>query len=251
MKKFTVFETSIIGIFVGVVIAAYLTFLSSTGGYIGSLLGWLSWKPLISFFGLPEKQLFIVSFIFFIVVYAVYGAIIGLILKNSKKSGTIVTTLILLIVAVGFQQTIVSWQIPTSPQDVVNQTAAIITSVMKPVSSPQQYFGMEATGDLNSDDTDDIAFILHRDDPSRGVLYYLTTAIATSTGHEGTNLVFLGDKVKPQDISINNEIVDIDYTLGTSTTTRQFYAHIINGNLQQITGTSSASTTTATSSIIK
>ncbi len=99
----------------------------------------------------------------------------------------------------------------------------------------EQYFGPsstdEATGDLNGDGKDDVAFIIDRHDLGKSTLYYLTAALATATGHAGTDLIFLGDKVTPRTISIVNGSIVISYSIGTATTTHQMYETVVNGNL--------------------
>ena len=257
MKKFTIFEVSVIGFFIGVIVAAYMTFMTSTGGYVSDLLSWVSLRPITGYFQLPESQLLIASFAFFVAVYTIYGAIIGIILKSILKPAKIIVPTIILIGAVCLAQGLgVGQQNPTATSAADNgaQSAAALQATIihaqtvkaQQQAKQEQYFGTssstEASGDLTNDSKPDIAFVTYRDDKDRGTLYYLVAAIATSTGHTGTNLVFLGDKVKPRGIAIENNTIAIDYTTGTATTTKYFFAKIINGSLEQA---SSTATTTA------
>jgi len=249
MKKFTVLETSIIGIFIGCIAAAYLTFETTTNGFVGNLIGWISLQPIVNAFNLPSNDQLAICFVFFVILYAVYGAIIGLLIKKTNKSITIAAALLLIIAATGTEQVLGSQINVAVPDTTFQQTASVITALAKPASSTtaqnqQQYFGgLEADGDLNGDGVSDVAFIIPRTDPQLGSIYYLAAAIATSTGHIGTNLLFLGDKVKPNAIAIGNGIIEIDYTKGTSTTTKKMYADLEKGALQWVAASSSVNLT--------
>ncbi|MEI6057629.1 MAG: hypothetical protein WCQ60_01490 [bacterium] len=262
MKKFTVFEVSIIGFFIGVIVAAYMTFTTSTGGYVSDLLSWVSLRPITGYFQLPENQHLIASFAFFIGVYTVYGAIVGIILKSILKPAKIIVPTIVLIGAVCLAQGLGAGQqnpAATSATDNGTQSAAALQATLihaqtvkaQQQAKQEQYFGMssstETIGDLNNDEKPDIAFITYREDKDRGTLYYLVAAIATSTGHTGTNLVFLGDKVRPQQIGIENETIFVDYTISPATTTKVFYAQLIKGNLEKINATSTSATSSTPS----
>lgn len=256
-KKYTLFETGVIGFFVGVIVAAYLTFITSTGGFLGTLLSWVSLQPLVPYFNIPDSELLIVSFVFIVLVYTVYGVILGAIIKTLAKPRRIIVPTIILLGAIVAEQAIGTTRQLTvasdTSQDAFSQTAAAIISLVRTKAAKppydQQYFGTatttEATGDLNGDGKADIAFLIHRDDPDRGVLYYLSAAIATTTGHTGADLLFLGDKVVPHTISIADGIIDVAYTVGAATTTRDFYFDLVGGNLQK-TSVPAAATSTAT-----
>jgi hypothetical protein len=249
MKKFTVLETSIMGIFIGVIVASYLTFETTTGGFVGNLIGWISLQPVINLFNLPQNSQLVISFIFFVIVYTVYGIIFGMLIKKTDKSIAIAATLLLTVAATGTEQILGSKINVGVPENGFEQTASVISAFARPASSTiaqnqQQYFsGLEADGDLNGDGANDVAFIIPRNDPQLGSLYYLAAAIATSTGHIGTNLLFLGDKIKPAAITIGDGVIEIDYIKGTSTTTKKMYADFENGTLRWITASSSVTTT--------
>ena len=104
-----------------------------------------------------------------------------------------------------------------------------------------QYFGSEGTvetkGDLNGDTKDDIAFIINRKDEDRGMLYYMATSLASTTGYVGTNLVFLGNKVEPTSIKIVDGVINVEQTVtdqSSSTTTQTLYAKLNSDNTLEI-----------------
>jgi hypothetical protein len=181
-------------------------------------------------FHLPDNQTLVGFFIFTVLVCTIYGAIIGLIIKKLNKSKLILVPLALLLIGVFFEQNSSKAQITATPEIIYSQ-AAVIHAVQQ---TPKQYFGNEVIGDINADGKDDVAFLIHRKDDDRGTLYYLTSALTVEGGKSGTNLLFLGDKINPQSISITNGVIDVVFTTGNSTTTENFYAHIVNGNLEKV-----------------
>lgn len=201
MTKLTVLEKIIISFFVGVVASAYVTFLLGSSIPLGSFLSLLSLEP---FFTHPSL---VISFLFFIAVYGVYSYIILEIVHHFPKSKVF---LALLIGAIGvgafFDQ---KSQAPIAQEDNSFVAAAFVPLKKVILETPQTYFGQEARGDLNGDGLDDVAFILHRNDPDRGHLYYFSGALATTTGHQGLDIAFLGDSFDPKTISIASSTVEI------------------------------------------
>jgi hypothetical protein len=241
MKRLTVFETGIIGFFIGVTVSAYLTFLTSTGGFVGDLLSWISLRPIFESLGVPDAYLLVGSFVFFILVYTVYGIIVGALIQKMSRSRIMVgaAALVLFVTAATFDQRLGVSTMPAISDNTFVQSAAVVRAVPK---SQQKYFGDEAVGDLNGDNEDDVAFLINRKDDERGVLYYLVAALATSTGRTGTNLIFLGDKVIPQNITIIDRTIIIDTVAGPSVELERFYAQVIGGDLQKVASSSMATT---------
>jgi len=74
-----------------------------------------------------------------------------------------------------------------------------------------QYFGNEATGDLNSDGRDDVAFMLTQDGGGSGTFFYLTAALAVNYAYQGLNAVLLGDRIAPQNVQIKDGEITVNY----------------------------------------
>ena len=74
-----------------------------------------------------------------------------------------------------------------------------------------QYFGNDATGDLNGDGVPDIAFILSQNSGGSGTFYYAVATLKTASGYQGTNAVLLGDRIAPQTTEIKDGQVIVNY----------------------------------------
>jgi len=74
-----------------------------------------------------------------------------------------------------------------------------------------QYFGNEATADLDGDGLPDTAFLLTQSGGGSGTFYYVAAALKTPNGYKGTNAVFLGDRIAPQATEIQNGEIIVNY----------------------------------------
>ena len=68
-----------------------------------------------------------------------------------------------------------------------------------------------AYGDLNGDGKNDTALLLARFGAGSGTFVYAAAFISGPVGHRGTNAVFVGDRISPQDISISNGTITVEY----------------------------------------
>jgi hypothetical protein len=73
------------------------------------------------------------------------------------------------------------------------------------------YFGNGSVGDLNSDGAADRAFLITQTRGGSGTFYYVVVALKTKTGYQGTNAVFLGDRIAPQTTEIRDEQLIVNY----------------------------------------
>jgi hypothetical protein len=74
-----------------------------------------------------------------------------------------------------------------------------------------QYFGNIAEGDLNADNIPDVAFLLTQNSGGSGTFYYAVAALKTVNGYQGTNAIFLGDRISPQTTEIKNGEIIVNY----------------------------------------
>jgi hypothetical protein len=72
-------------------------------------------------------------------------------------------------------------------------------------------FGKPAYGDLNHDGREDAALFLVHDPGGSGTFYYVAAAVDAGDSYQGTNAVFLGDRVSPRTIDICNGVIIAEF----------------------------------------
>jgi len=73
-------------------------------------------------------------------------------------------------------------------------------------------FGQPTIGDLNGDGMPDAAMIIVQQPGGSGTFYYVVAALAGSNGTgQGTNAILLGDRIAPQNVSIENGVITVNY----------------------------------------
>ena len=97
------------------------------------------------------------------------------------------------------------------PVTLINGVAETQISTSSASSIETEYFGNEATGDLNGDGVPDVAFILTQNAGGSGVFYYVVAALKTPSGYQGTNALLLGDRIAPQSTTIQNGTILVTY----------------------------------------
>lgn len=246
MRKLTVFEFTIIGFFIAIIVSTYLMYITSMDVKLGTLLSNISLIPLLKYIKIPDNIMWISSFFIYIVVYTIYSLILALITRYLEKTRIVVAILVIALIAVVTLDQVSSQKKYNEMKILQDSQVASVVAIPKIV---KQYFGNEVRGDLNADGREDVAFIITRKDDDRGILYYLTSAISSTTGNFGTNLVFLGNNTEPRSIGISDGSIDIEYfdrSMKKSTTTKYLHAKIVEGELKLIdskNGDSVASTT--------
>lgn len=64
-----------------------------------------------------------------------------------------------------------------------------------------------AFGDVNADGKEDAVLFIARSGGGSGTFIYVAGFISSPTGHRGTEGIFIGDRISPQSISINQGII--------------------------------------------
>jgi hypothetical protein len=113
-------------------------------------------------------------------------------------------------------QTTVDYQ--NAPFTIEGQSVTLVDGRAETPAAPgsaemviTDYFGNEATGDLNGDGIADVAFIVSQDPGGTGTFYYVVVALKTATGYQGTTAIFLGDRIAPQTTEIRDGKVVVNY----------------------------------------
>ena len=68
-------------------------------------------------------------------------------------------------------------------------------------------------GDLNNDGADDAALILTQDSGGSGTFFYVAVALNEAGKPKGINTILLGDRIAPQNISIKDGVIRVDYAV--------------------------------------
>lgn len=88
--------------------------------------------------------------------------------------------------------------------DVAGSTTKSVTRV----------FGSPQKGDLDGDGIDDYAMLISQDGAGSGVFYYVAVGLTDEISGKilGTNSIFLGDRIAPQNISVSNGVILVNYS---------------------------------------
>jgi hypothetical protein len=68
-------------------------------------------------------------------------------------------------------------------------------------------------GDLNGDGQDDAIFFVYQETGGTGVFFYVAAAVNVRGSYIGTNAIFLGDRVAPQNINITKGKAAVNYAV--------------------------------------
>ena len=68
-----------------------------------------------------------------------------------------------------------------------------------------------AYGDVNDDNKNDAALFLAQYGGGSGTFIYAAVFVSGPVSYKGSNVVFLGDRISPQDIFIKNGVVNVEY----------------------------------------
>ena len=74
-----------------------------------------------------------------------------------------------------------------------------------------EIFSQPVYGDLNGNGNDDAAFFMVQSSGGSGVFYYVAAAININGAFAGTHAVFLGDRISPHTIQIQDNVIIANY----------------------------------------
>lgn len=120
MKRLSLFEITVIGFLVSIVLSTGIIYLVGNDSYISEAVTVITLRPIFDhFFTIPSAYSLYGSFLFLVIVFTVYSTIIGLVLQRARKV-IVIGGLAVLLFAVGFDQKI-------GMEKHAAQTAATIT----------------------------------------------------------------------------------------------------------------------------
>jgi hypothetical protein len=102
----------------------------------------------------------------------------------------------------------------TDPQNasylIDGQEVTLVNGVAEQETAPgstsrnvTRYFGNAVDIDLNSDGLMDSGFLLTQDGGGSGTFFYVAVALQTVGGYQGSNAIFLGDRIAPQSTNVD------------------------------------------------
>jgi hypothetical protein len=211
MKRLSLFEITVISFLISIVASTGIIYLIGNDSYITETLNIITLRPIFDrFIHVPAQYALFASFGFLVAVFTFYLAVVGLILQRTNKF-LVLGGLGLLVIGIGFDQKISMERYAS--QASVSGASVVTSTIPTTTKKPQQYFGKEAIGDIDNDGKDDVAFIIMRNDKDTDNknAYYLSAALTVPEGKQGTNLLFLGAKVVPENIAVENGVITIGY----------------------------------------
>lgn len=149
---------------------------------------------------------------------------------NKKKWYLVLTVLLVLIVGFGilkffagtatpnsnvalsvFDPLNTTYNIESQPVTLVNGTAQVEAAPGSASKVTTTVFGSPVAGDINGDGKPDAALILVQSGGGSGTFYYAVAALNNEAGIQGTNGIFLGDRIAPENISITDQNILVNY----------------------------------------
>lgn len=88
-----------------------------------------------------------------------------------------------------------------------DEQITLVNGVAKTSGTETRIFGEPVKGDLNNDGKIDYVFFLSQETSGTGIFFYVVASI----NEKGTNAVFVGDRIAPQNINIANGVVAVNY----------------------------------------
>ncbi len=68
-----------------------------------------------------------------------------------------------------------------------------------------------AYGDLNNDKKEDAAALFVQEGAGTGVFMYIAAYVSGTVKYNGSNAIYIGDRINPLSISIENEVIKVRY----------------------------------------
>lgn len=123
------------------------------------------------------------------------------------------TSLLLIAAVIAFALAI-AYQLNTTPTKANNPLTASYTLEGKTViltGNDIKPFGEPVYGDISKDGKNDAVFFITQQTSGSGTFFYAVAATEQNGQWTGTNAVFLGDRIAPQNVSTMNGVANFNY----------------------------------------
>jgi hypothetical protein len=105
-----------------------------------------------------------------------------------------------------------TYYISDVPYTLVNGVAESESAPGSSTKTVTKYFGNEVSADIDSDGRVDEIFILTQETGGSGTFFYVAAALNKETGYVGSHAVYIGDRIAPQNINIDDKnIIVLNY----------------------------------------
>lgn len=91
------------------------------------------------------------------------------------------------------------------------QEISLVDGASESDGAETKIFGQPVEGDINNDGQADSTFFLYQDTSGTGTFFFVVASIKTGEGYESLPAFFIGDRIAPQNIRINNGVIEANY----------------------------------------
>ncbi len=81
------------------------------------------------------------------------------------------------------------------------------------VAANARLFGIPTSGDISQDGLHDSIFFISINNGGSGTFFYVVAALQKDGSYIGTNAIFLGDRISPQNITISDGEAAVNYVI--------------------------------------
>lgn len=131
-----------------------------------------------------------------------------------KKNIVLIATLVLVLILISIylQKKKTSFSPAADASYLVEETLITLKNGISEIQIPNssqkistRYFGNDITLDLNKDGKEDSVFFITQERGGSGVFFYVVARISTPYGYTGSRAYFIGDRVAPQSIDLDQD----------------------------------------------
>ncbi len=96
-----------------------------------------------------------------------------------------------------------TFKVENAPVTLVDGVSEVELASVPDAKITTRFFGNEVTHDLDNDGREDSVFLVTQDGGGSGTFFYVVAVLNTAHGYVGSGSYFLGDRISPQSIHID------------------------------------------------